>query len=165
MRRMIKIIDAVNNAIAHILCWLSLLLMVIVVYEVVARYLFNSPTLWSMEINQFILGVISLVAGGYCLLKDGHVRVDLFYPKFSPRTVAIVEMCTYPFVLMFCGVLIYYGGTEFYYALIENRVTNSVMEFLIWPMWLAVPLGGFFLGIQIIALYMRHIIALTNKTI
>ncbi len=164
MKRAIKIIEAINTLAGNVLCWLAFLLMLVVVYEVVARYLFNAPTEWSMEINQFLLGVISLLGGGYCLLKDEHVRVDLFYPKYSPRTLAIVELCTYPFVLFMCVVLIYFGGTEFWHALIEHKTTNSVMEFPVWPMWFVVAFGALLLGIQVIARYLRHIMTLSGQS-
>lgn len=163
MKNIIRVIDAFNRLVGNALGWLCVLMTLAVVYEVVARYFFNAPTLWSMEINQFLFCTLSLAGVGYCLLQDQHVRVDLFYQHYSEKTRAIVEMVTFPVILMLCVVLIYFGGREFLSALIEHKTSNSVMEFPLWPAWFMVPFAGFLLGMQVIARYLRHIMAITGK--
>ncbi|MBN2568349.1 MAG: TRAP transporter small permease subunit [Deltaproteobacteria bacterium] len=163
MKNIVKVIEALNSLVGHILGWVALLMALAVVYEVVARYFFNAPTLWSMEINQFLFCTLSLLGGGYCLLEDKHVRVDLFYQHYSEKTRAIVEMCTFPIILILCVVLVYFGGREFWSALIEHKTSNSVMEFPLWPVWFTIPFAGFLLSIQVIARYLRHIMAMTDE--
>ncbi len=163
MQNVIKAIDKVNNLFGNIAAWISLLMVFVVVFEVVSRYVFNAPTLWSMEINQYLFCAVSLVGGGYCLLRDGHVRVDLFYPKFSPKTQAIVEMFTFPLALILCVILVWLGGDEFWTALVGDRRSESAMAFPLWPVWLIVPLGGFLLAMQIVARYLRNILTLIDE--
>jgi len=163
MKNVIKAIDAVNNFFGNIVGWISILMVFLVVFEVVSRYVFNAPTLWSMEINQYLFCAMSLLGGGYCLLKDGHVRVDLFYPKFSPKTQAIVEMCTFSLAIIFCVILVWLAGSEFWAALVEHKRSDSVMAFPLWPIWFTVPLGGFLLGMQIVARYLRHVRTLIGE--
>ncbi|HPQ42588.1 MAG TPA: TRAP transporter small permease subunit [Syntrophales bacterium] len=160
MKSIIKIIDAFNNLIGNILSWLVIVMSVAILYEVIARHFFNAPTLWSMEINQFLFCTITLLGGGYCLLLDQHVRVDLFYQKYSTKTMAIVEMCTFPLIIILCAVLFFFGGREFWFALIEHKTSNSAMEFPLWPVWFMIFFGGFLICIQVIARYLRHIITL-----
>ena len=52
-------------------------------YEVFARYLFNRPTIWVLEVNQYILCFYVALTGGYCMLHDVHVNVEIIYEKFS----------------------------------------------------------------------------------
>jgi len=163
MKNIIKVIDAFNNLVGNILGWLCVVMTLAVVYEVVARYFFNAPTLWSMEVNQFLFCTLSLTGVGYCLLQDQHVRVDLFYLHYSEKTRAIVEMVTFPVILIICVVLIYFGGREFLSALIEHKTSNSVIEFPLWPFWFMILFAGFLLGMQVIARYLQHIMTITGK--
>lgn len=162
MKSIIKTIDAVNNLFGNITAWTVILMMIIVVYEVVSRYVFSAPTRWSMEIIQYTFCIASLWAGGYCLLKDKHVRVDILYPKFSSRTQAKVEMITLMFPLVFCAVLVWMGTDEFLASLAENT-RSEVMAFPMWPIRLVVPIGGFLLGIQILARYLRNVFLLFGE--
>jgi len=163
MKTLIKAIDTVNNFFGNLGAWICFLMVLVVVYEVVSRYIFNAPTLWSMEINQYLFCAMLMLGAGYCLMQDGHVRVDLFYPRMSPKTQAIVEMCTYPLAIIFCAILVWLGGEEFWAAVVEHRKSDSVMAFHVWPVWLVVPLGGFLLGMQILARYLRNLLVLINK--
>jgi len=157
MEKISKAIDAINKWIGTVLGYLAVLMAFLITYEVVARYIFNAPTIWSMEINQYLFCAVSLLGGGYCLLTEGHVRVDLFYPKFKPKTQAIVEMVTYPLALAFCAILVFMGGSEFWHELVTKNTSGTVLDFPMWPVWLTVPLGGLLLGLQILARYLRHI--------
>jgi len=157
MEKICKAIDAVNEAMGYLCGWLTLLLAILVAYEVVARYVFNAPTIWSMEINQYLFLTVCVVAGGYGILTDGHVRVDLFYPKFSPRVQGIVEMSTYPAALALCFVLVWLGGGEFLKHLKSGDTSGTVLNFPLWPVWFMVPFAGLLMALQILAKYIRHI--------
>lgn len=157
MEKICKAIDAVNKWVGTIMGYIAVLMAFLVTYEVVARYVFNAPTIWSMEINEYLFCAVSLLSGGYCLLTDGHVRVDLFYPNFSPKTQAIVEIVTYTFALAFCAILVALGGSEFWHELSTGSTSGTVLDFPMWPVWLMVPLGGFLLMMQIVARYLRHV--------
>ncbi len=95
--------------------WLTLLLVFVVCLEVVKRSLFNTTSIWSMELQWHIFSLIFLLGAGYALKHDRHVRVDLFYTNFSKRDQAWVNffgsiLLLIPWLL----VVIYFS---FYYAL------------------------------------------------
>jgi len=157
LKRVINAFDKVNEIAGLLTGIISLFIMCIVMYEVLSRYVFNAPTIWAMEINQYLFCAMSLIAGGYCLLKDGHVRVDILYPKFSPRILAITEFCTYPLTLLFCGLLVWYGWQETWDSIVGHRLSESVLALPLWPGWLIVPLAGLLMGIQTISRLLRRI--------
>ena len=130
---------------------ITLVMMVIVMYEVTSRYFFNAPTLWSMEINQYLFCAVSLLGGGYCLLRDGHVRVDVLYPKFSPQKRALVDFCTFPLALLLCCLLTWFGWQETWDSFVGHRLSDSVIALPLWPVWLVVPVAGVLLGMQVIS--------------
>jgi len=150
MKVLINAINKVNYLVGLLMGLFVLVLMFNVMYEVIARYFFNAPTIWSMESNQYLFCAMSILAGGYCLLKDGHVRVDILYQNFSPKRKAIVEWCTYPFIIIFCGLLVWSGGQETWDSFVGGRVSDTVLAVPLWPIWLTVPLGGLLLALQVV---------------
>lgn len=157
MRRLIRGIDTINALVGLTMGIVSLFVMLSVIYEVVSRYFFNAPTLWSMEVNQYLFCAITLLGGGYCLLRDGHVRVDVLYPKLSPRGQAISDFCCFPLALLFCGFLIWFGWQETWDSIVGHRLSDSVIALPLWPVWLVVPAGGLLLGMQVISRLLRRV--------
>jgi TRAP-type mannitol/chloroaromatic compound transport system permease small subunit len=84
-------IDAVNDRVGRWAAWLALLLVVIVSYDVVMRYLFNITYVFIQELEWHLFAVIFLITAGYAHLLDSHVRVDIFYARFPPRIRAWVD--------------------------------------------------------------------------
>ena len=91
MRRVFKVVDSISEGAGGIARWFGLLLVLVVVYDVVARYIFDAPTIWGYEVG-IALGM-SLYCWGYAYTesKRGHVRVDVFYIHMPPRAKAIVD--------------------------------------------------------------------------
>ena len=75
-------------------------------YEVIARFVFNSPTNWVHESMFLMFGMQYMLAGAYAYREDQHVRVDVFYAKFSPRGKAIADIITSVFFFIFIGTML-----------------------------------------------------------
>ena len=91
MRKVLSIIDWVSEKAGNIARWFGFLLILVVVYDVVLRYVFNAPTYWGYEVG-IALGM-SLYCFGYAYAEKmhGHVRVDVFYIHLSQRGKAIID--------------------------------------------------------------------------
>jgi TRAP-type mannitol/chloroaromatic compound transport system permease small subunit len=91
MRKVLNTVDAISDKAGLIARWFGLLLVLVVVWDVIARYILNSPTIWGYEVG-IALGM-SLYCFGYAYTesKHGHVRVDVFYIHLPPRGRAIVD--------------------------------------------------------------------------
>ena len=147
--RIIKAINAINTSLGLWLCGGVITVMSIAVaYEVVMRYFFNMPTKWSMELNLNLFCVCALMAGGYTLVQDGHVRVDVFYIRLSLRKKAILDLITCWFLFLFCGILIWQGWDMAYAAFQSGETSTEAMGWVLWPSQMMVPIGAFLLGIQ-----------------
>ena len=85
----------------------AVLAVMVYYYEVVMRYVFNSPTNWAHESMYLMFGMQYLVAGSYALLCGSHVRVDIFYAQMSPRHKALVDILTSVFFFIFAGTLLW----------------------------------------------------------
>lgn len=100
---MLSIIDSVNDKVGNYTSFLLLLMTFMMAYEVISRRLFNSPTSWAWPLCVQLECIIAAFAGGYCLLHNAHIRVDIVYTRFSARGRTIIDIATFVFVLLFFG--------------------------------------------------------------
>jgi TRAP-type mannitol/chloroaromatic compound transport system permease small subunit len=91
-RGLLSWIDRIISWIGEASGFLVLPLMMVIVVEVIARYGFGAPTIWAWEMSRFFGGSMFVLALGYIYLRDQHVRVDILYTRWSPRTRAIVNV-------------------------------------------------------------------------
>ena len=92
MRRVLKVIDNTNEQMGRVFRWGLVVLVLIVSYEVMARYVFGAPTRWSYETDMMLSGTVYALAWAYALRHKAHVRIDLFYSRLSPRGKAIIDV-------------------------------------------------------------------------
>ncbi len=92
MDRFLTWIDASNRRVGNAVKWLILILTAVMVYDVIMRYLFNAPTVWGFDVSYMLGGTFFILGMGYTLLRDKHVRVDVFSARFSARTKAWIEV-------------------------------------------------------------------------
>ena len=121
---------------------------VLVTVEVIMRYAFNSPTIWSTELVTYLSGALYLMGGAYALSHGIHVRVDVIYGRFSQRTRAIIDLATFPLFFITFIVLVVAGAEWSITALVNHQTSGSQWELPIWPMRMIIPVAAFLLLIQ-----------------
>jgi len=84
--------------------WVIIPNVLALVYEVVARYFFNSPTIWSYEVTYFLYGSHFLLGAAYVLSVDAHIRIDILTSRLSPRTRARIDLAGY--LILFFPVIL-----------------------------------------------------------
>ena len=105
-----EVVDRLNDYIGRKTSWLTTVLMILICVDVLLRYLFSNTKTWVIELEWHLFGIIFLLGAAYTLLHDKHVRVDLFYERFSnkkKRWVNSIGMLL--FLIPWCVVIIYYG--------------------------------------------------------
>jgi TRAP-type mannitol/chloroaromatic compound transport system permease small subunit len=148
MKKFLNFVDKLNIWTGRVFAFLILFLVIAILYEVVSRYFFNAPTRWSNEISQYILTGVVMLGAGFCLVYDGHVRVDILYRNFSPRTRAVVDLVSFLLISIFVGAMVWKGGELCYDALIQDKRSMSILELPLFPSMIMVPIGGVLLGLQ-----------------
>jgi TRAP-type mannitol/chloroaromatic compound transport system permease small subunit len=159
-RKACAFVDGLNLWTAKVFCYTSLALTLLVSYEVFCRYLLNSPTDWSGEINEYLLCVMSMLGGGYCLLIDQQVRVDIVYRYFSPKQRSAVELATWWLVIIFCLTIVWCGGQNAIEALVKGKKSMSIMEYPLWPSLFMIPIGALLVLLQALVRMVRSILTL-----
>ena len=108
LRQLARRIDAFQERVGRGVSWLMLAMVVVVFYDVISRYLFNRSTVFVQELEWWLFGMVYLLAAGYTMLHNEHVRVDILYSKWSPRKQAWADFILL-FVMFFpaCLLIIY----------------------------------------------------------
>jgi TRAP-type mannitol/chloroaromatic compound transport system permease small subunit len=100
MERVCRWIDRVSGATGLIAAWLIAPLIAGMCYEVIARYVFNAPTIWAYELTYLLTGSAWLLGMAYTLRQGAHIRIDVLYLNLSPRAQAAVDVIGYLFLLL-----------------------------------------------------------------
>lgn len=159
LKTVLNAIDQVSEWSGRIFIWLVIPLTILVVFEVISRRFFNAPHIWSTEVTDFIYGPYFMLTAAYTLLYKGHVRIDVVYGKFSPRTRGIIDIITYAvFFFPFCLIVFYqgmiYAGTSW-----SIGETSESAALRIFPLIkTAIPLSIGLLLLQGVATYIRAIV-------
>jgi TRAP-type mannitol/chloroaromatic compound transport system permease small subunit len=162
--KMCRTIDKVSDWTAIGGSYLIFLLMLLVPFEVTMRYVFNSPTIWSGEIVQFILCALIAFGGANVSRVNGHVNVDVFYGRMRPKTHAWINLIHYQVAFFFLGLLIWKSWGVAVRSLSWGETSSSAFNPPIWPIKFFIPIGASLLLLQTLASYIRYILTLISGT-
>jgi TRAP-type mannitol/chloroaromatic compound transport system permease small subunit len=133
-------------------------------YEVVARYVFNSPTNWVHESMFLMYGMQYMLCGAYAYREDQHVRVDVFYSKFSPRGKAIADIVTSIFFFIFILTMLW-TGTRFALDAVNNgEVSFTEWGIQYWVVKLTLPIGAALMALQGLSKLIKDIVFVTSRS-
>ena len=164
MKRFFDVIDRTNELLGKAVTYLIILLIVVILYEICVRYLFNSPTIWAHEISQMIFGVYIILLGGYLQQRKGHVNVDILYVRFTPRTRAIINLFTWLLFFCFSGVLFVKGWEMAWDSFLYRETDSTAFAPPIYPLKMMIPLGALLLLLQGLVKYIGDLkLAITGK--
>jgi TRAP-type mannitol/chloroaromatic compound transport system permease small subunit len=157
MNRILLFIDGISAWVGKSFGWLILILTLGVSYEVFVRYALRAPTTWAFDFSYITYGALFLMAGPYALSRNGHVRADVFYRFWQPRTQAKMDLLLYIlFFLPGVAALIYSGWN---YAAMSVRFREvsifSPAGIPVYPLKALIPAAGALLLLQGIAEMIR----------
>ena len=115
--RIVRAIDRFTDTTGTWVAWLNVPLVLAVSYEVIARYAFESPTIWSFDVTYMLYGTIFMLGAAYALHKGAHIRTDFFFEKWSIRTRGVIDSTAYiVFFFPSLAVFLFVSGAEGWYA-------------------------------------------------
>jgi len=162
MKNFLFFIDSLSAWVGKAFAWLILVLTLGVSYEVLVRYAFRAPTTWAFDFSYINYGAMFLMAGAYTLSRGGHVRADVFYRFFKPRTQAGLDLVLYIiFFLPAAAALIYSGWSYAAFSIRFREVSIfSPAGIPIFPLKALIPATGVLLLLQGIAEIIRCIVCI-----
>ena len=144
----VRLIDRLNLGVGHFIAYWSVIAVFVYYYEVIARYVFNSPTNWAHESMFLMFGMQYLLAGGYALRVDSHVRVDVVYGLLPRRAQAIVDVISSVVFFIFAGVLLWTGFVFARRAIRVMEVSFTEWGIQYWPVKSMIAIGALLLLLQ-----------------
>jgi TRAP-type C4-dicarboxylate transport system permease small subunit len=125
-------------------------LVLLVFHEVVARYVFGRPTVFSVEISEYLLVFIAFMSAAWVLQKDRHVRMEVVVTLLPPRVAVALDILTSAVVVVFCAILAWKGYTTVLMAYSGSYHSSSEVNMPLWIPYAFIPLGAFMLGLQLL---------------
>ena len=146
-------VTRINRAIFQTTLWAMAVVVPVMLYEVVARYIFDAPTVWAMELAVLLFGPYFLLGGPYLLHLRGHVALDVLRQRLSARWNRRLDLINYPVIVAFCAILLYYSAPAAWSAWLYRETSFSAWNPPIWPAKAAVPLALALMLLQALADY------------
>ncbi|MEO8101593.1 MAG: TRAP transporter small permease subunit [Betaproteobacteria bacterium] len=162
MQKLFLFVDRVSTFVGQAFSWLALALTVMISWEVFSRYFLDSPHSWAFDAMIMMYGTMFMMAGAYTLSKAGHVRGDVLYGFFEPRTQASIDLVLYiiffvPGVVALCWAGYVYAGES--WAMHEHSSITADGPPL-YHFKTVIPLAGAMLLVQGIVEILRCIVCL-----
>ena len=144
-----RLIDALNDRVGKFVLWLVLASVLISAGNAVVRKAFDTSSNALLEIQWYLFAGVFLLAAGYTLLNNEHVRIDVITSHLSDRKRAWVDVIGLTlFLLPFAVLTVSLSIPYFYQAFVSGEVSSNAGGLIRWPVYLLIPVGFFLLGLQ-----------------
>jgi TRAP-type mannitol/chloroaromatic compound transport system permease small subunit len=150
MQKLLLLVDKISTWVGHAFSWLIIALTLLITWEVFSRYALDNPHAWAFDAMNMLYGTLFMMAGAYTLAKNGHVRGDVLYGFFRPRTQATWDLILY--IVFFIPGIIALTYAGYFYAA-ESWAINEHSNVTadgppIYPFKTVIPVAGAFLLVQ-----------------
>ena len=166
MQKLLLTIDKISTFVGQAFSWLIVSLTLMISWEVFSRYALDNPHSWALDVMVMMYGTLFMMAGAYTLAKAGHVRGDVLYGFFEPRTQATIDLVL--FILFFMPGVFALTYAGYYYAAeswaINEHSTITSEGPPLYPFKTILPLAGAFLLVQGIVEIIRCVICIRQGT-
>jgi TRAP-type mannitol/chloroaromatic compound transport system permease small subunit len=160
----IRTIDRFTDRTGTIVSWLTIILVLAVSYEVIARYAFNAPTVWAFDVTYMSYGTLFMLGAAYALHKGAHIRTDFFWETFSIRKKGWIDVVSY--VLFFfpglTAILLISLHEAIYAWQINETSDQTAWRPILWPFKFVVPLACLLLIVQGISEFLKSLYMVRN---
>ena len=164
MQKLLLFVDKVSTFVGHAFSWLIIGLTLHVSWEVFSRYVLDNPRAWAFDAMIMMYGTLFMMAGAYTLAKNGHVRGDILYGFFSPRTQAFFDLILY--IVFYVPGIVALAWAGYTFAgeswAINEHSSISADGPPIYPFKTILPIAGALLVLQGVVEILRCIVCLRD---
>jgi len=162
MQKFFLAVDRVSTFAGQAFAWLIVVLTALICWEVFSRYVLNEPHAWAFDAQIMLYGTLFMMAGAYTLSKNGHVRGDILYGFFTPRTQAAFDLVLYLVFFLPGVVALAWAGYSFASESWAIREHSSITANgpPIYPFKTVIPVAGVLLLLQGLVEIMRCVVCL-----
>ena len=163
MQKMLLAVDRFSTVFGKACAWTVIGLTVLITAEVFSRYVLNKPHAWVLDAQIMLYGTLFMTAGAYTLSKNGHVRGDVLYGFFRPRTQASIDLALYLVFFLPGIVALTWAGWSFANeSLAIREQTFNADPIPVYPFKFVVPIAGAVLLLQGLVEIVRCVMCLRD---
>jgi TRAP-type mannitol/chloroaromatic compound transport system permease small subunit len=159
LRKYVRVVGGVNRAVGEFSLWLLLAMLGVLVWSMFANNVLNSPSIWVMEMSQFLMAAYCLLGAGFSLQQGTHVRMDFLYERWKPRKRAFVDSLTSVFLLFYLGVLVFGGWESSSYAIEYEQHNHTVWAPPLAPVKILMTIGMALMLLQALAELAKDVVS------
>lgn len=162
--KLAKAIDWINEHVGRWSIWLILASTVISAVNAIVRKLFNVGSNAFLEVQWYLFAASFLIAAGYTLLHNEHVRIDVIAGRFSRRTQAAMEAFGFAFMLLpVCAAVLYFSWPFVVNGYVTKEMSGNSGGLIRWPVYAMIPLGFSLLLLQGVSELIKRIAFLQGR--
>ncbi len=142
-------VDRFNTWLSKYVIWLILAATLVSAINALVRKIFNTSSNAFLEIQWYFFAASFLLAAGYTLLNNEHVKIDVIYSRFSRRTQTLIDIFGFSvFLLPMCTAILWFGIPFFLQGFVSNEMSSNAGGLIRWPVYAMLPLGFGLLWLQ-----------------
>lgn len=161
----VRYVDAVNRVLGNLVMYLALVIMGVLLFASITRYVFNVPFVWIIEMAQFLMAAYYILGGGYSMQLDAHVRMDVLYERWTTKTRAFMDSITAFFLVFYLIIMVRGGISSSAYSLKYNQTNYSAWAPPMAPIKIIMTVGIVLMLLQAIAIFFRDLAKVTGREI
>ncbi|MGD2269273.1 MAG: TRAP transporter small permease subunit [Desulfobacterales bacterium] len=161
----VRYIDTANKAVGKFSMYLVFAMMGILLFESISRTIFDLPHIWVVEMAQFFMAAYYLLGGGYSMILDGHVRMDLLYGRWSAKRQALSDALTATLLIFYVIFLLNGGISGIKYAVKYGQVNYTPWGPPLAPIKIIMTIGIVLMLLQVIATFFKDLAKALGKEI
>lgn len=161
--RFTDVVEWINTKAGEYVAYWAVISVFVYYYEVIARFLYNSPTNWVHESMFLMYGMQYMVSGAYAYREDQHVRVDVVYTHLSVRGKAIADIISSVFFFIFTITMLWTGFKFAWDAVNVGETSFTEWGIQYWPVKLTIPLGAALIALQGVCKLIKDIVIVARK--
>ena len=162
LRLYVRYVDAMNRGIGRAVMYGFFLMVAVLLWSTVSKVFFT-PSLWTLEMAQFMMVVYYLLGGPYSLQLNTHVRMDLLYGSWLPRSRRRVDGVTLLFLIFYLCILLYGGMSSTSYAIEYSERSYSAWRPYMAPVKIAMCAAIFLMLLQVVSAWLKTVFGVQEK--
>jgi TRAP-type mannitol/chloroaromatic compound transport system permease small subunit len=160
----VRLVDKLNYGVGRMAMYLLFVLMGILMWSTISKAS-GAPSLWTLEMAQFVMVAYFVLGGPYAMQMGSHVRMDLFYAKQGPVRRAWWDAVTVLALIFYLGVMLWGAIDSTMYSLQYNERSPTAWRPYLWPIKVILCIGFGLMLLQALAALIRDVATIRGETI
>ena len=161
----VSVVDYICERVGRFVMYGIFLMMFLLILSFITRNIINFPLMWIIEMAQFTITAYYLLGGGYSMLTDDHVRMDLFYGRLSKKGKAKMDIFTSFFLIFYLAILFFGSITSLIYTLETKQKLFTAWAPYVWPIKSLMLIGILLMLLQAFSSLFKNIANVKNRKI